>query len=265
MPTAPLPLPGELGIRQQVRPDWWRGFFGPDYLLMYATDLAPRRSAREAECAIRALRLRAGARVLDLCCGFGRHLPTLRAHGLVAIGVEQSAYQIGVAKGADANHGVRPPIAKGDARLLPFGPVFDAVLCMYTSIGYLDAEGDARHMREAARVLKPGGLLYLDNQNPEHILRRLAPSRQVTEPFSGLQIVEEFEFDPKARRIYGRKTIMAPSGPRELCFAMRAYSAEELAGLLEKAGLQRVLLLGDYDLAPFSQDCPRIILAARKG
>ena len=258
-----LPGPDERGIKSSIPPDWWRDFFGPDYILMYASDLTRERSALEVDCAVRALNLRSGEIALDLCCGFGRHLPWLRARGIVTVGVERSPFQLGLAK---SSHPAEEPVRllKADARLLPFGPVFDAVLCFYTSMGYFSDDENLLQLMEAGRVVKPGARIYIDNQNPPHILRRLKAERRIENAQSRLEIGEEFEYDPEERRIYGRKTVRTGEESREHYFVMRDCRVNELTQLLEQAGFEPQSAFGDYDLSPYGPDTPRLILCARK-
>ena len=55
---------------------WYVEFFqGGDYARLYSFE--PERSARGARFAAQALELSPGQRVLDLCCGSGRHLREL--------------------------------------------------------------------------------------------------------------------------------------------------------------------------------------------
>ena len=54
-------------------PEWYRSFFGQDYLDVYGHLLTEESSQAEAAFVIRALGLKPGDRVLDLCCGTGRH------------------------------------------------------------------------------------------------------------------------------------------------------------------------------------------------
>ena len=54
-------------------PDWPVAFFDDDYLRMYRPQFTPERTDAEITFIERALGLAAGARVLDLACGYGRH------------------------------------------------------------------------------------------------------------------------------------------------------------------------------------------------
>ena len=62
-------------------PEWYRSFFGQDYLDVYGHLLTEESSEAEAEFVIRALGLKPGDRVLDLCCGTGRHAVPLARSG----------------------------------------------------------------------------------------------------------------------------------------------------------------------------------------
>src|SRR5258708_5388816 len=51
---------------------WWREFFDEEYPVLYAPTLTPERTEREVAAAVGVLKVRDGARRVDLCCGEGR-------------------------------------------------------------------------------------------------------------------------------------------------------------------------------------------------
>ena len=95
----------------------------------------------------------AGTRVLDVGCGSGLTLVLAAQRGAVAAGIDISPGLLGVARerlpGAD--------LRDGDMEALPFpDEAFDAVL----GVNAFQFAGDPpQALREAARVLLPGGLL----------------------------------------------------------------------------------------------------------
>jgi SAM-dependent methyltransferase len=94
-----------------------------------------------------------GRRTLDLGCGEGRLSRDLKALGHAVVGVDQSQTMLAAARDADA--GIETHLA--DAASLPFGDGdFDLVvlfMCLQDVGDYCGA------LREAARVLEPGGRL----------------------------------------------------------------------------------------------------------
>ncbi len=60
---------------------WYEEFFGERYLAEYAGLITAERTALEVEAAVALLGLPPGARILDLCCGHGRHAVELAARG----------------------------------------------------------------------------------------------------------------------------------------------------------------------------------------
>jgi SAM-dependent methyltransferase len=87
-------------------------------------------------------------RCLDLCCGGGAHASTIAGLGWTPVGVDLSLGQLRHARGrlsAAAGDAVRLPVRSGS---LP------AVACV---LAHTDLPDYAAVLREAARVLRPGG------------------------------------------------------------------------------------------------------------
>jgi SAM-dependent methyltransferase len=116
----------------------------------------------------------AGRRLLDVGCGTGHHLAWLRDRGFAVAGVDGSEEMLAHAR--VANPGVE--LRQADVERLPFPDAsFDAVLCVEV-LRYLS--DPAPCLREAARVLRPGGVLLataapLLSLNGYWLVNRLAP------------------------------------------------------------------------------------------
>ena len=101
-------------------PEWYRSFFGRDYLDVYGHLLTDESSEAEAEFVIRALALKPGDRVLDLCCGTGRHAVPLARAGLEVTGLDMSEEYLELARSAAREAGVKVRFVQGDMREIPF-------------------------------------------------------------------------------------------------------------------------------------------------
>ena len=96
--------------------------------------------------------------LLDVACGTGLHLAHLRSSYTVE-GVDASPEMLAVA--AARLPGV--PLHTGDMRHLDLGREFDAVICMFSAIGYVTDPEELRPcIASLAHHLAPGGVLILD-------------------------------------------------------------------------------------------------------
>ena len=95
---------------------------------------------------------------LDLGCGGGLYFDVLAATGRTVVGLDRSADQLRIA------HGRSGPVVQADAAALPFGDgVFPTVTAMWIST---DVDDFTAVVREAARVLSPGGLFAFYGAHP---------------------------------------------------------------------------------------------------
>ena len=120
-------------------------------------------TAKEVDLFSRIGSLKPEMKVLDLCCGQGRHSLELASKGFQSVtGFDYSQFLLDTAKKRlaekRATNSAFPDVTfvQGDARALPFDDsTFDAVLCLGNSFGYFTSPGDDRKvLREVARVVK---------------------------------------------------------------------------------------------------------------
>ncbi len=191
-----------------------------------------------------------GCKILDVPCGIGRLAIPLARLGFEVTGLDLSPHLVGVANrkadGFKLTAG-RTNFLVGDMRELGsmFPPSsFDAVLNVFTSIGYGTEEDDLRFFRDAQAVTRRGGSLLVSGlRNRDYIVRN--PSQNVYEESDKLLVLDNYSFDQSRSREKGLWRFYLKRGAKSgeaLTFAgefpvdIRVYSPHELVARLEASG-----------------------------
>lgn len=134
--------------------------------------LSARRDVAWRRAAAAALRLPAGSRVLDLCCGTGDQALAVRDSQSSVVAADFSLSMLGLAarKIAPLSR-LRPQLLAADSLRMPFeSAVFDGVT---VSFGLRNVESLQLALNEIARLLVPGGkVAILEFAVPERALLR---------------------------------------------------------------------------------------------
>jgi SAM-dependent methyltransferase len=134
-----------------VNREWahWRATFVPD-----AT-----RTLAETDFLVRRLPLPAFRRVLDVCCGRGRHSRELSRRGYRVLGVDLDAEAVAEAERLAPEAEFR----QLDVReLASLDREFDAVVSLGQTFGLFDAETNAAELGAMRERVRPGGRIVLD-------------------------------------------------------------------------------------------------------
>jgi 2-polyprenyl-6-hydroxyphenyl methylase/3-demethylubiquinone-9 3-methyltransferase len=159
-------------------------------------------------------KLNPGCKLLDLGCGAGFLTNVLAQEGYQVTGVDISASSLNVARNEDATQGV--DYLQGDVHELPFADEsFDAV----SALDLLEHVGEPKQViKEAARVLKPGGLFFFHTFNRNFL--------------SWLTVIKGVEWfvsnAPKHMHVYS--LFITPAELREMC-ASHGLIVEEITGV----------------------------------
>lgn len=98
--------------------------------------------------------------LLDVACGTGQHLLHLRELFTEVQGVELSPQMAAI---AETRLGPSVKVTVGDMRDFRLGRQFDALTCLFSSIGYMQSWDELRATLERfAAHLSPGGILVLE-------------------------------------------------------------------------------------------------------
>jgi ubiquinone/menaquinone biosynthesis C-methylase UbiE len=241
--------------------EWYKKSFGDDYLLVYKhRDLEG--AYNEVKRMIEWLKLPAGAEVLDLCCGMGRHSMALTDFGYNVTGVDLSEVLLREAVRMDSEGKVR--WIQGDMREVPLNETYDAVVNLFTSFGYFEeAEENERVLKEIHRLLSPEqGQFIIDYLNADQVAANLVPFSKREE---GNCTIEESR---KIEDGFVRKTIVIREpGTQERVYSeqVRLYGLENFLGMLKDAGLEVQHVYGGYDASPYNKtDSKRMIFVGRR-
>ena len=246
---------------------WWRTYFDDRYFEMHDPLFTEARSRREVAGMRELLGLPFGARVLDAPCGWGRHARLLAQAGCDVMAVDLSPDLLRRAVTPETGYEgelVPPAYAAADIRLLPFMDAsFDAVLNVFTSLGlFLSDDEDIAALREARRVLRPGGALLLESMHRDDVIASYAERDRWSLP-DGMEVRVRRRFDPMTgisrERLQWRKG--QQSGRKQ--HSLRLRTATEIDRLLRAAGFGDISYCGDWDGSPFHHTSESLIAIAR--
>jgi SAM-dependent methyltransferase len=245
-------------------PAWWTSYFDSDFLRLYRALLPPAEAQLAAASVVELLGLAPSSRILDLACGWGRHAREFAELGIEVVGVDRSETLLRHAAAAAPSEG-RPGWVCADIRELPFRPAFDAVVCLFSSLGYfLSDEEDLRALRAARDALTARGTLVLETMHRDGAVREYA-ERDWWDGEGGEHVWVEREFD--ALEGVTREAIrwLRPDGTvGEKHHVARIRTATEWNALLCAAGFFPVAWYGGWELEPFSHSSATLIVLAQR-
>lgn len=235
--------------------EWFREWFGEDYLRLY-----PHRDAGEAARLVALVRKHVpwqkGWSLLDVGCGAGRHLAAFEAEGLRPFGVDLSRTLLRRAREITPR-----PLVQADMRHLPVRPArFDLVVNLFTSFGYFATDAEhAAVLGQMAAALRPGGWLVMDFLNAPAVRSALVPEETVT--LAGAPARIRRRLDEGNRTVV--KTIETSDG-RHFTERVRLFETPELDAMLGDAGVALRHQFGDYEGRALTPSSPRSILIGQR-
>ena len=254
----------ETAMAPRTPPDWYRDFFRDVALDVWRDAISAEQTAREADFLVRALRLRPGARVLDVPCGAGRLTLPLRDRGLRMTGVDLAGEQMAEARRSGAaGGGAAIEWRQADVRDLPWESAFDGAFCFGNSFGYLDRDGTRAFVHALARALKPDGRFAMDTgMVAETILPALRDHEETT--IGGVRFIEDNTYHPDASCLETRYTFVRDGASQTRVGLHWIFTIGEIGRFFADAGMTVTGLYGSLDETPFAIGDRLLYLVAEK-
>jgi SAM-dependent methyltransferase len=210
--------------------EWWQEAFQAEYLAIYSHRDDSSALAEAAGVSEKIKHL--SGKVLDACCGNGRHAAALRDLGFDIFAFDYSKDLLLV---AHERGQIAQRLFQADIRYLPFNHQFSAITLFFTAFGYFNDEQNQLVLADLSAALEAGGLLMLDLPDPDKIRSGLVPSSE-KETESGLFIEEQRRMDGN----YVVKDVKISAAgvlKRSYSERVRLYEHDELIGFAAKVGL----------------------------
>jgi SAM-dependent methyltransferase len=177
-------------------------------------------------------------KVVDVCCGMGRHARALCSRGYVVTGVERDA--VAIAKARELGGG--PSYLQADFRdYRPDGGAYDVAIVMSQSFGYFDASVNRDLLRRLTEGVREGGRVILDLWSPEFFA-----THQGERDFELPEGVVRESKHLEDNRLFVR--LDYPDGDHD-DFEWQLFTPSEMTSLAESAGLELIASCTDFDLS----------------
>jgi D-alanine-D-alanine ligase len=228
-------------LERHLPTEWWRTLFNSVYLRTDGDVVENQENtAKDIDIVLAAVKPATDDRILDLCCGQGRHSLELARRGYTDIvGIDRSRYLVRLARKRAKTEELAVRYSEGDARKIRLPENSrDVVIVMGNSFGYFEREDDDEAvLRSILRVLKGGGKLLLDIVDGEWMSRNF--EARTWEWIDQVHFVaRERALAEDRRRIISREVVTNANRGiiADQFYAERLYTRDEITQLLHRAG-----------------------------
>jgi SAM-dependent methyltransferase len=210
------------------------------------------------------LALQAGAKILDMPCGHGRHAVELVKRGYNVTGVDLNRFFLQKAKEAAAKEGVALDLKKGDMRKRSFDAEFDVALNLFTAIGYFEDDvHDQKVLENFSRSLK-SAVLHRFHQSRSHDAQLPPPGLATTPRWLDASYQTQARHADR-ENIERRIAIPEGNDPRRIIeMICRMYTPVELIKMGAAAGLRFKEAYADFEGCELSIESKRVLLVFEK-
>jgi len=206
----------------------------------------------------------AQGRVLDLCCGPGRHSIALAKRGAKVTGIDRSAFLLERAASRSRADSVEVEWVHEDMRQFIRAETFDLVINMYTSFGYFDDKNeDIKVLRNVIGSLRPGGTFLIELASKEWLAKVYQPTTSEETADGGL-LIQRHEIIDDWSRIRNHWIVVNDGQAMTFQFHHTIYSAQELKDRLDQVGFKNVRAFGDLSGGAFGIESARLVVLAEK-
>ncbi len=209
------------------------------------------------------LDLRRRDRVLDLCCGIGRHSLELARRGYHVTGVDLTKTYIEEARSKAKEERLDIEFIREDMMDFKREETYHAALSIFSSFGYFKKEEDnLKVIDNVYSSLEPGGKFLVDVIGKE-VLARIYTKKNWEKMDEGY-FLEERIIKNDWGLLENRWILIKDDGVKKGSFYTQLYSARELQNILEKAGFVDIEVYGDLDRSRYDENASRLIVVGRK-
>jgi SAM-dependent methyltransferase len=206
------------------------------------------RTAQETAFICRRAPLPCFRKVLDVCCGMGRHARALSKHGYSVIGLDRDANAIAKARTLTGG----PTYVNADVRdYVPDPGMFDVAIIMSQSFGYFDAITNREVLGRLADGVREGGRIILDLWSAEFFM--IHQGRCEFKTPGG--VVRETKYAEEGRLFVH---LDYPDGGEDR-FEWQLFTPALMISMAESVGLRQLLACTAFDeTTPPSPTNPRV-------
>ncbi len=244
---------------------WYEDFFDEWYLKYWVQPITPERTEHEVEAIIRFLELGPESRVLDLCCGQGRHALELARRGFEVVGLDLSDTLLSHSRGIATQEGLEVEFVNGDMRQMPQEDHFDGIFNFYTAFGYFEKDEDNQAVLNAvSQSLKKGGRFLLDYPCLEGRMA-IWKNQEFFEYEDGTVMLHEMIHDVFDQTIQNKVLYITQDNRRHRTgFTLRHYYGRELRQCFEKANMNVINVFGSLEGKPLTSRDTRVLVLGEK-
>ena len=221
------------------------------------------RTQEEVEKVEKLLQIEGQARILDLCCGNGRHSLEFSRRGYDVTGLDRTASYIEKARLEAEKLNLNAAFVLGDMREYCVPNNFDIIVNMFGSFGYFENSDDDRKVLEnMVTSLRTGGQFLIETMGKE-IMARDFQKRDWSEE-GDLLMLSGRKVSQNWGRIETRWIVIQGAKRVEHHVSVCSYSAVELSSLLFDCGFPEVQVYGSLDGIEYDQMAQRLVVVGQK-